>query len=243
MYFIFRIILFSYVVSFFVGCDMPTIDGGDSSSIGQPMVSGGNDPVAEIDTAPVPDQVNIAQDYHFIKEDLPVASDLDYGGHVNFDTTPNYVDLQTEIYTDLVGIADHTITGTVQNLDISSYLEAGADDPKGALLYVVVYGQIQSTKVKEDGVDSTSLRVEAIFSNAYDSISSAYNVMQSILIKAEVDTVNLTGQCGGQSVVPVVWNGGTPYITWRVDGIFSDMVTNTGTLTAQCYIYLQGFLK
>jgi len=45
---------------------------------------------------------------------------------------------------------------------------------------------------------------------------------------------------GGHALVPIVWDGDTPYITWNMDMFFTGMNAASGNYHARAYLFLLG---
>lgn len=213
--------------------------GGSASSTGLPIVSGGKEPVDYGETASVPGKESISTDYHFIESDLPVAGNTHFGGHIMFLNETAAIDSDlTLVYLDAE--TDRDVIGDVKNVDISSFLPTGVT-PTAAMVLSTIVMATAVGKLTND----TIIQGYVYYSLVYNSKGDDYQAMNHLAVGAE-DPSNdswLKGRMTSQAMVPVVYDSGTPYITWfsRIEA--ADMNSTSTLYGVTTYLYLIGILQ
>lgn len=173
--------------------------------------------------------------------DCVIASDMIYGGHLYFKNTPNYVDSST-FNNESDGGASESIYSTLHNLDLTNYLPSDITNARAALFSLYHEINIDNDCVK----DITVGLVETHYCQTYNSSAdSSYNWMGGLTIRsqsAEADSNNLRHSVRTQAVVPIVYSGDTPYVTWWSWYALSGLTTSTGNdELGSVILYFQGF--
>lgn len=176
-----------------------------------------------------------------ITHDLPngaILTDMIYSGHAIFMVSPSEVDTLTTSFTD----AETAVAATdsvVQNLDLSAELPGDTDNIKGVIIRVKSTVQLQAAKVGDD----TIARVFFLYCNVYNTTPLSYNRC------AGVDGVGVfnAGEVAGLTnysmvLAPVVFNGGTPYLSWLHHYQFANMVAGNANYYAFSAISILGYL-
>ncbi len=168
--------------------------------------------------------------------DTAVLADMVYGGHAMWKDAPNYIDDDSTLsFTDTE--TDRAATAcTTQNVDISA-LVGGLTNVKGALVTADVAVRLAANKT----LVGTDIRVEMRYSTAYNTAPVLHNRMIVVDLKSQVAGQILYQEQMGQAMIPVVWDSGTPYITWNVVGVWNNMDNNNGNYFVVGTLYLLGF--
>lgn len=165
----------------------------------------------------------------------PILSGMAYGGHVIFKEAPNYFDSLTFTFTNTD--ADAADESSVQNANLSSYI-GGLTNLHGVILGVFLHTHLADGKAAVGAYYGAMAR----YSTVYNTTPGAYNVAARNSAKAVVAAVEHVLRTNHFCIVPVVYDGATPYISWDIKLEFSSMAANSDVYGATAYLYLLGFM-
>ena len=168
--------------------------------------------------------------------DAPILTDMIYGGHVIWREAPNYISALE------VGATDNDNTGTIvstlQNVDLSAALPAGLTNARGILVQVQVSIIIPSNKTTATSYAQFWLN----YSMVYNTTPGAYTFfggqgIQSLVAGQEWSILNRT-----TAILPITYNGTTPYLTYQGTLYYFNLDTNVGNYYGKTWIYLLGVI-
>lgn len=169
--------------------------------------------------------------------DCVIASDMVYGGHIYWKDITSFVVTMTLEYTDTQ--TTRSVTGSTTNTDISSVLPSDLTNPRGVLAHVVNFWYFSPNKVQ----DSTSAIVTSRYAINYNEAPATHNRLltgRRMFSATMTSAIDEYDSC--QTVIPVTWNNGTPYITTNVYISFNGMASNNALYRGKCSIAVLGFL-
>jgi len=174
--------------------------------------------------------------------DCVIASDMNYGGHVYWKNAANYID-SIHLSTEPDGSGGLTMLSTMANVDLTAYLPSDLTNANGLLVNVRHLYTVDDTVIKT----GSQVQTNSFYSLNYNSSADIeYNYMNRLLTMAQsasADTQDISYQTGVQAMVPIAYDGDTPYLSWMGQFVIGAATTATGaTVDAYFYVYLQGFL-
>lgn len=165
--------------------------------------------------------------------DTAVLADMIYGGHSIFKTSGNYLQqVSSTVFTDAE--TTRTVTSSTINTPITNYV-GGLGNVKGALVGYSFYLEADTDKCQV----GTLLQIEARYSVEYNVLPVVYNRVgaHAMYSQAAVKTRFLLQ---GSAPVPVVYNAGTPYITWNAYFYWANMVAAVDSYYGLVNLYILG---
>jgi len=171
--------------------------------------------------------------------DCVIAADMAYGGHIIFKDAPTAITSSDLNYTDTD--ASRTADSGTLNYDLTSVLPSDITNAKGVILALYHILHIDGVKVKS----STECYSQARYSVTYNTAPGTYNHLSHLHIRSQsldADDLILYENIRTQATCPIVFNGGTPYITWIHNTYFNNMTAVSANYYAKVYLYLLGFL-
>lgn len=165
----------------------------------------------------------------------PILSNMLYGGHVLFLEEADYIDSDTLTFTN----TDTTATdeGSVVNTDLSPYVGA-MTNVKGALIGVFLTPTGSANKIAADTLIGALVKYSLTYNTAPPSVNRATGCQ----VCSQVAGVALNHSHMSCAIVPVVYDGSTPYLTWNVSLYHQNMASNNALYGATAYVYLIGLL-
>jgi hypothetical protein len=166
----------------------------------------------------------------------PIVAGMAYGGHIIWVTVATFIANYGASYTD-VQVA-RTATGATTNTSLAAHLPAGLTNIRGAAIAMCLTYNVGSPKVHL-GTDCT---VETRYSLVYNVAPTEFNIISTIRARY-VGADHATTFYGKQttfSLVPVAYNGATPYITWNTTLIYDGMSADNSAYSIDATIYLLG---
>ena len=168
--------------------------------------------------------------------DTAILADMIYGGHIIWKDAPDYVDSISDLINDDATFLSHTFAANKSNVDISA-LVGGLTNVKGAVVGITVSGQMAASKTQ----NTTYFETWAAYSVEYDTAPSIYNTFAGFNNYFNAAEPNTWIQIHrSQAVIPVVYDGDTPYITWSLQAQFGNMPAVAGVYLYYAYLYLVG---
>jgi len=167
--------------------------------------------------------------------DAAILSDMVYGGHILWKEAPNYLSQITRSYTDTQISRVGDISATT-NVDLSDYV-GGLGNVKGALVLISLGGTITANKAGTDSV----VYVSARYSRIYNTAPGSYNSMALMKGATRVAGLGYVAEQDTMAVIPVVYNGSTPYVTWNLVSSWWLMDNNDAEYSSEGALYLLGF--
>jgi len=134
------------------------------------------------------------------------------------------------------------IGNALYNTDLSPYISSDLIDLKAILVFIQSLVQISELKTQKD----TYVYTRSDYSFTYNSSPSEYNRIYQIYKRSSVqdaDNIRLQNTRGNTTIIPVVYNNKTPYITWKIHYGFVDMTSAFGNYGYQVCMYLLGYFK
>jgi hypothetical protein len=176
--------------------------------------------------------------------DIPnvaIASDMVYGGHIIWKDAPDYFGARTLSLTD--SSTGHIWPQSKVDSSLASDIPDGLTNVKGAVLAVLSAAYVDAAKTKENAW----ALVQTKYSVDYDEMPTTYNVM------AKLQTFCSGAFASGywnpsiftHALVPVVYSGNTPYVTWSLEGTIAGLNAGNGetdTYSIRSYLYILGFI-
>jgi hypothetical protein len=159
-----------------------------------------------------------------------------YGGHILWFDAPNYIVTNTLTYTDTATTFD--VTGATTNTTIGEHLPAGLTNIHGAIVAVRTQPYIESLKAHLNANCYLITR----YSTSYNTTPGNYNIMTYSWDNyvGAAHATNLGVVTTTQALIPVVYDGIIPYITWNLSGNWNDMSADSGIYKVTALIYLLG---
>jgi len=107
---------------------------------------------------------------------------------------------------------------------------------KGAIIYIDMLATATATKVAV----GTYLNGGLFFSTVYNVAPGSYNQISRGYAKSPVAGQLLRFELGIDAIVPVVYDGGIPYISWDITREWHAMTTVNATYSMTTYLFLLG---
>jgi hypothetical protein len=171
--------------------------------------------------------------------DCVVASDMNYGGHMYWKDTPDFIAAPAISYTDSgTWINEYS---TVHTVKLTTSFPGDLTNPSGVLIYVksILYVSSDKTQLGTLGL------VQSFYSNKYNASGTVYNFMGEVYRRCQsvdADDARLVGYSHNQCVVPITWNSTDPYLTFNHRVSITDMGGSSDPYYGKVEVYLQGFL-
>ena len=172
--------------------------------------------------------------------DCVIATGMNYGGHVYFADAGGALGSITDGGSD--GSSTYSGGPTVDNMSIAGDIPADLTNVQGAYIKVRSWIRIPATKVSSDSYYECHIR----FSNTYNSTAGAYrnNILgrKQYSQSHDADDLRMEEETSVNAIVPVVYNGDDPYLTFVTNSDFYGMTTQVAQYFHANYIDIQGFL-
>ena len=172
--------------------------------------------------------------------DCVIASNMKYGGHIYFNTY-NVGVIGSITVTQATEETSTSYTSTAQTNDITDYLPSDVTNAKAILANVHNQVSLLGTKVSS----GSDIRSNVRYSLTYNTTSDNANYISGIRTKSqsiEGDDLELFAEQVTHAIIPITYNGDTPYITWDVVGDWSGLTTKNNYCGLEISIWLIGFL-
>ncbi len=170
--------------------------------------------------------------------DALILKDMVYGGHIIWKTAPNFI---SGVYLDFTDVATtKTVNSALTNVNLSAYIPVGLTNIKGVLIFIRLENWISAVKV--GALEGIHLEGFAFYSQKFNVVPDPYNFFKQIKTNT-VEINQLHGHWdGSMALLPVVWNGDVPYLTWRTRIQFYTMSNANAQYYQKALIFLTGVL-
>jgi hypothetical protein len=171
----------------------------------------------------------------------PILSDMKYGGHILWRDCGTYFSNLALSYTDTQ--TSRVASSAVTNVSLASVLPPGLSNAKGLLVSCEIYLSAAAAKVAAGS-----------WFDAYPSYATSYGASPAVgnflgyrRYAAPVATVAVYDIYQFHALVPVVWSGGVPYVTWYFTMNFGaagahPMAAGNANYRADAALYALGLL-
>lgn len=167
----------------------------------------------------------------------PILTDMIYGGHVLWREAPDYISSIISLdYTDTE--TTRAASSAITNVDLSTFLPTGMTNARGVLAYVRLVPFASAAKM----YDHTTLQGSAQYSTKYNTAPPTGAFLVHHRQKGWPDGQEAYFYASGSSLIPIVFDGSTPYLTWRVAIYFANMNPANDNYRMQAYLYILGVL-
>jgi len=166
-----------------------------------------------------------------------IASDMLYMGHLYF--KPKTAGIASSTFSTGGGATSRMYYTTVMNVDLSTHLPTDLTNPTAVLIDCT----LEVSMGKKQCIDGAYQRAYIGYCREYNSSVPNFSALmiQSAGNSTGTASLNIAHDC--QAVMPIVWNGTSPYISWWHSAWWMDTTTITGLTNtfSRAYLYMTGF--
>jgi hypothetical protein len=174
--------------------------------------------------------------------DSAILSGMSYGGHIILlHDQASLANIQFS-YTDTTTSRD--VTSATTNTSLAGLL-SGNTNAKALIVVGRTWVQVAAAKQ----TDGLFISVEARYSKQYDVAPPSYSSAASNVISskyacipkvstADFTEIDYTADC----IIPIVWSGGVPYITWNARFFFATGTASSAAYLGQIWLHIKGIV-
>ena len=164
----------------------------------------------------------------------PILADMIYSGHLIWKEAPDY--LASIVLTNTDTQTNRYGSSSVSNVNISAQV-GGNTNVRGAVISMEPHWELSAAKV----AIGTYASLVAKYCSRYNSKTGAdWQFIGGLDGKSQVATQIFQATITLTRSVPVIWEGGVPYICWFVYRAFLNMAAASAEYHATAYLYLCG---